>query len=58
MLQTPAGQHQWIYIYITLGCSPVLDPVMTEPSFVAMLDRQGIRRCPVTTPWPIKPRQR
>jgi serine/threonine-protein kinase len=56
VLQTPIGQHQWLTRFYSLGCSPVLDPLMTEPSFIAMLERQGLRRCPVTTPWPIKPR--
>ena len=56
VLSTPAGQRQWLYRFNSLSCSVLLDPLMRDAKYVAMLDRQGLRRCPVSTPWPIKPR--
>jgi TolB-like protein/tRNA A-37 threonylcarbamoyl transferase component Bud32/Flp pilus assembly protein TadD len=56
VLRTPAGRRQWLTRFYSLGCSPVTAPLLREPAFVAMLERQGLRYCPDDTPWPIKPR--
>lgn len=40
------------------GCDPQLDPLKREARFVALMQRYGMRICPATTPWPIKPRPR
>jgi len=57
VLQTPKGQRQWLTRFYSLGCSPILDPLLREPSYVAMLDRQKLHHCAITTPWPIAPRR-
>jgi tetratricopeptide (TPR) repeat protein len=38
------------------GCDPQLDPLKNQPRFTALMRRYGMRVCPATTPWPIKPR--
>jgi hypothetical protein len=57
VLQTPAGQRQWLTRFYSLGCSPVVGPLLSERTYVAMLERQHLRACPLTTPWPIKARK-
>ena len=32
--------------------------IQANPAFIAMLERQGLRHCPDSIPWPIKPRPR
>jgi hypothetical protein len=58
VLQTRAGQRQWLERFYSLGCSPVAAPLLREPAFIAMLERQALRHCPDSIPWPIKPRPR
>jgi len=58
VLQTRAGQRQWLERFYSLGCSPVATPLLREPAFIAMLERQALRHCPDSIPWPIKPRPR
>ncbi len=55
-LLTPAGQRQWLTRFYSLGCSPVAGPLLSDPAYRAMLDRQQLRACALTTPWPIKAR--
>ena len=57
VLQTPAGQRQWLTRFYSLGCSPVVGPLLSDPTYLAMLARQQLRSCPLTTPWPIKARK-
>ena len=57
-LETPAGAHEWFIRYYSLGCSPLLDPLATEPGFQALLARRAVARCAGASPWPIKPRRR
>ena len=57
VLQTPDGQRQWLTRFYSLGCSPILDPILRDPTYVAMLDRQKLHHCAITTPWPIAPRR-
>jgi serine/threonine-protein kinase len=56
VLETPAGQRQWLTRFYSLGCSPVVGPLLSEPAYVAMLERQHLRKCPMSSAWPIKPR--
>jgi tetratricopeptide (TPR) repeat protein len=58
VLRTSAGQRAWVTRFYTLGCSPILDPLQSEPIFLSILAQQGIDHCPVTTAWPIRPRAR
>ena len=46
----------WLTRFYSLGCSPVTAPLLREPAFAVMLERQGLRYCPDDTPWPIEPR--
>jgi hypothetical protein len=57
VLQTPAGQRQWLTRFYSLGCSPVVGPLLSDPTYLAMLARQQLRSCPITTSWPIKARK-
>lgn len=57
VLQTPAGQRRWLTRFYSLGCSPVVGPLLRDPRYFAMLARQQLRSCPITTPWPIKARK-
>ena len=36
------------------GCDPVLQPLQTDPRFIAIMRRYGAGICPATTPWPVK----
>jgi len=47
---TQNGLHGGVY-----GCSPDLQPLLTEPRFIAIMRRYGAGICPATTPWPVKP---
>ncbi len=57
VLQTPEGQRQWLTRFYSLGCSPVVGPLLNDSAYIAMLARQQLRSCPLTTSWPIKARK-
>jgi serine/threonine-protein kinase len=44
-------------VFASVSCDPLLQPLRTNPRFLALLDRGGIRRCPnaATMKWPIPP---
>ena len=48
-------QYTRIGMDIALNCDPGLDPVKSEPRFIAIVQRFGSQICPATTPWPIQP---
>ena len=56
VLATPSGAHEWFVRYYSLGCSPLLDPLASEPAFQALLARRVLVRCAGASPWPIRPR--
>ena len=58
VLQTPAGAREWLFRFYSLGCSPLLDPVASEPAYRALLEKEHVERCSGSSPWPIKPRPR
>ena len=57
LLSTPDGRRLWVTRFYAPSCTPVLDPLQSDPEFISLMDGLGLRRCPVTTPWPIKPRR-
>ncbi|MDB4905479.1 MAG: protein kinase [Gemmatimonadetes bacterium] len=56
LFETPEGRRLWVTWFYSVSCGPILDPLQANPKFIALMDGLALRRCPATTPWPIKPR--
>ena len=57
LLTTEAGQRRWHEQYL-FGCNPLIDPLWSDPRFVAAMRKLTIEPCPHARPWPFPPRPR
>ena len=54
LLSTSEGQRQWWDVMGGFGCSPMLDPLWTDPRFRRSMRTLGIRACPKARPSPLR----
>ena len=50
--------RRWVDSGNWFGCNPMIDPLWSEPRFVAAMRKIAVPTCPYARPWPIPERGR
>ncbi len=53
LLTSEEGQRHYVSIGFLFGCSPLIDPLWTDPRFRAAMHALTIEPCPLARPWPL-----